>query len=275
MNLKTFITIILFISSSMPFFGQKKYQPSFNGTIIIAAIASDGIIIASDSRLSIVDETEKTIAYLDKVQKLFPLHKYVFALAGNPMIGKVSIEHSLTAFSHQNTNFNNPQETLYNILSFLAKTYPTDYDIFTKNRMYVCGFNLGFKIATNDGGHVKFFRDSGYISNYNRLIDSLSLFNYSPLKSCNQLKPLLIKAVRSIGELRKEKHSIGGPISILMIDENNKVKWLSEQFKNNFDSKCKLANSYFTNPSTFKLIKPSYKKLLDTLMKNTKNNNCY
>ena len=79
MNFKPLFFILISLLCVRNCFSQNKIDFELHGTIIIAAIGSDGIVMAADSRTAIPGKLGNVIAFIDSVPKLFPLNKYVYA----------------------------------------------------------------------------------------------------------------------------------------------------------------------------------------------------
>src|SRR6185295_14006549 len=66
----------------MPLLPAKGPKMWFGGTFIGAVVVDDGIVIASDTRSTFIDNSGKQFGYIDGMPKVFVQHESAFAISG-------------------------------------------------------------------------------------------------------------------------------------------------------------------------------------------------
>lgn len=243
---------------------QNNIPFTLHGTIIIAAIGSDGIVIATDSRMVLKDSKGTLIAYIDGVKKLYQLKKFVFALAGNPMINGNHFFNTLKHLDTTNVFYNSPREFIDLFLNYYREISSQALQQALQNSIYVSGYYNGFKV-NNEFQTENIRADSFYMSNYRSYIDSNKLWNFKPNLTTKELIPMVEKVINKIIKLNEIK-DIGGPITILAIDKNNNVTSVKDTNKYTLLTDCDIVELYYTNKNKIHLFKKEYKDEFDSMM---------
>ncbi len=89
-----FLILYSFISTDQCEINENKIK----GTLIIATITKEGIVLAADSRGVMFDEGVK-FAYIDSIPKIFNLNQFTIAIAGYTAFGDKFLHQIIYDFS--------------------------------------------------------------------------------------------------------------------------------------------------------------------------------
>lgn len=198
------------------------------GTLIIAAIGSDGIMIAADSR-SYIGTRGHAIAYHDNYQKINILNGYQIAIAGINVLGDKPIYVVMNDFNKKYRKHSSIEISLTDFNHYLDNIYGEKYNY---------GFNK-YIGGTYDHGIpelVAFFPKKKPM--IGKRIASITTepgldhyFIYTPM-TCKQLGVMAEKAILKYALDSNLTYSIGGPITIVQITPDNNVHYLQNDFTN-------------------------------------------
>lgn len=232
LNFITIGVLALLISSC----SSNPKEASFKGTLLLAEVKKDGIIMAADSRGCIFNSKGQPIAYSDSIPKIFTLKKFTIAIAGASLYGKKSIYELITDFNKIPLSNNGFENTLTEFVKYVQKLYPASlypqldgatyllggYD---NNKFWLKGYQIGFgfteMVSTGRTLHSEYFVEP-YLKKYAK-----------PVMTIPDLAILYEKIMYEYAKGEKREYEIGGPISIVTIGVNNKQTWI----KNNLSAK--------------------------------------
>lgn len=210
--------------STLSCFGQ-----SIHGSFYIAAVCSDGILIAEDSRGAFVrngnaiDSKNDISCYFNPVQKVYPISKFAVATTGalNFAPEYNTIFYYLKEFGNhvgQDANF---AVAYRDMRKFLSNKYPAKISQFSSLNMIIAGYDdLKPRIAIMNKSHVI---GGGYV-----VSDQKCDFGkvYSEKLTCKEMAPLMEKSILNYARKYHLKHTIGAPIMILKIASDNSFSWM-------------------------------------------------
>ncbi|MBS1511970.1 MAG: hypothetical protein JST86_14070 [Bacteroidetes bacterium] len=183
------------------------------GTLLIAGIGKDGLIMVADSRGSIFNSLK--------------ISKYDF----------ISIVTSFVKYT----------DSLYPVSKFPSSKTTSFIFVGSDSANY---FIQGYM---RDLGYTRIVRKKVLISDANAVPSLGIYYEYSSLYTCDTLANEFIKAIYSYAKKANLEFEIGGPISILCIGLNNKLKY----FKNSFSR-----NTYLSFSSFIKDLKNGKRKFI-------------
>lgn len=250
-----FLSFLFFLKIGTPYkILPKDYKD--HGTLVIAIICYDGIIMASDSRGSFIERLpngkEHPFAYIDSMQKIFFLKNYSVAITGVSMVNKKYYYQFLEEFNHSDSQDSNFGETFANFKSFLSTKYGINDSILFDNNFFISGFYenhiaklVGYRkndsLITSAHNGMLFSADNAKQSFFN-LYDSYKL----PL-TCENGAFLAEKAIYKFAIDSNKTSEVGGPISIIKISPDNSITYIKS-----------------FNPKTYK----DYKDFANSILKN-------
>jgi hypothetical protein len=230
--INTFL-LILFCNIS---FSQK--QSFIKGTIIVAAIINDSILMVSDTRAGIgaTDITCKdAVGYIDSLPKIFQLKSYLIATSGEAMIGPNFIQQIINDFNNYSLNNLDFQTTVLNFQAYLDSLYPISKYSSSANQVFIAAglfFDKPQTITFNRGtlkAMPSAFASTGINSNDPRIFDYIQR---QKIKSfdCKSLGIAIEKAIYEFAKNINKESCIGGPITIAKITSLNKIVWVQNNF---------------------------------------------
>ena len=195
----------------------------YGGTFIGAVICPDGIVMASDSRITFVDGTGRAFGYVDGFPKI-----YVDRGAAVAVSGLTSVEGELFG-SFVNRNRFLLDRPVNEILFGFGLWLP-----FTNSNsigMISAGFLDGKPMLCSKTPIMpQTCTNSGFISNKNSLLlrDRLTRFGRPPttVEAADALKV-------AIEEYSRTDPAVGGPISLLKLINEERPEWLANPSINN------------------------------------------
>jgi hypothetical protein len=216
--LKVILIAVLLIASGCKS-AETGPKGSFGGTFIGAVVASDGIVVASDSRSTFIDPDGRRIGYVDQMQKI-----YVDGGAAVAVSGLTSVEDELFSAFMERHDFLMARP-VNEILFDLALRLPV------RNANGVLLISAGFEhgqptICAKGPLTPQSCRNSGYVVNK----DSPALRRWKeslggrPYKAA-EAAAVLEKAIREAADLDA---AIGGPIAELLVPSAGSPRWLSK-----------------------------------------------
>ncbi len=200
--------------------------PFLKGTLIIAGVATDGVIIAADSRGS-YGTKDDLIGYVDKLPKIYLLNnKFPIAVAGQTDINDKLVSEIVSEFNQKENRTKDIKESFEDFQKYLlglSKDFPQKFieggyyngipHIFNLSKDLVEGTPNTF-LASDSAANI-------YLAPFTKSI--------LPSKKLQIIFPNVIEKFAK--ETGKENH-IGGPISVVKILPNNKIKWMANNFSN-------------------------------------------
>jgi 20S proteasome alpha/beta subunit len=197
------------------------------GTIIVAAICSDGIVIAADSR-AILGTPNDPIAYFDNYQKIYKLEGYQIAVGGLYIFGDESIENIIAELNLQNPIKKDIKTTIDSLINYLSINFGNKINFETNQ--YIGGtYNNGIpEIISCSKILVPMIYDGkGVITNDPRMSPFI---RYNAKMTSRQFAERIPLAIQSFVHAYNLTNKIGGPISIVQITPDNSFHYLQNDF---------------------------------------------
>ena len=152
------------------FFAIKTRTPSCangisHGTVVIASVDKDSIVIAADSRETDIAFSEKKITFADTAHKIFHIRHTFFAIAGLSELCKMSTK-AFVAHTYDTTKL--IKENVPIIEAKLKKALQTEVDSYNKRQkgylagheysivVFIAGYERGIPIFGRINAGVKF-----------------------------------------------------------------------------------------------------------------------
>jgi len=240
-----------------------------HGTLIIAAIGTDGIMIAADSRTILYfNNPRENLAYFDGAEKITTIKHYGVGVVGVAEVeGKSAIQIIKEYESSSDTNLDLsyiPYDFGKYLIHKLTNVQLQDL----KNNLFIfCGYaNKEAKII---GVYLE--KDTfGVVSANHYLIsdrDASRYFKYNSKLNSFQLGQIAKKAIYEFALKEGKKETIGGEISILKVNSNNSYSWIKKvggkwhTFKDFF-------NLYFKGKVKIHYLQSNAKHIIDSTYRN-------
>jgi len=128
---------------------SQEYRNPLHGSLIIALICEDCIIIAADSRGSITEKlpsgVEEGYAYIDSIQKIFILKNYPLAITGTTMLKDKYFVDLISKYNKKKDKGNSFQSVFNDFEIFLLKKYKISKQTIFNDNSYITGFYENLK----------------------------------------------------------------------------------------------------------------------------------
>ena len=238
-------------------------QLQIHGTMVIASVASDGIVIAADSRLGL--ETEYGIVTtVDNYQKIFISDKFAFAFMGSAFYHSVSAKKIVEAFTSYKQQFSSPNDCLAAMIIFLKYKFKINEN---EIGLIVC---CGYDTTTHQPLISFYNKKQMYYPDLKPFISDTTEYifknKYNPNMTSMQIRDLAIKAIDSFTILNTQfENIIGGPVNVLRINPNSTFQWLTNNRTFYVNTQIGMAKYYFDNKKEFKIIRPDLLKGMEQL----------
>jgi hypothetical protein len=226
------IGCLLLLSNCKP---KTSLSGIHQGTLIIAIICEDGIIIASDSRgafRELANGKPHTYAYVDSIQKIYQLNQYPIAVSGLTVFNKNMLRNLFTDFKDKNGTSTNIEHSFAIFKHFLiSERGINEREIFLKDNSWIMGcYEAGVpKLLLAAEGKTSILTQKNDMA-FSK-IEAYETF--SRLKNKYKLPLTTIHAARlaeeTIRQYPKEHNleaEIGGPLTIIKITPANKIIYL-------------------------------------------------
>jgi hypothetical protein len=202
---------------------------NIHGSLVLAGIATDGIVIAADSRVVIRSADGQTsLGYFDGFPKIQVLkERYPISTVGSTLIGGYFINTLIGDFNRDeiedidiNASFNRFRNGLLAIRpdftnKFIGAAYANG-----NPQMYVFTNELIFSYPVGiTGSEVDLFP-------YTEKLDGLTL-------TSEDLRQAFEEIIYQYAKDKNKEFEIGGPVSVVEIDINNQVTWLQNDLTHN------------------------------------------
>ena len=193
-----------------------------HGTTIICAVGTDGIIMASDSRLMNLPQGNYEW-YRDSAQKIFNILGRPVAFSGAYTIGEKKLWQIVEEINSYYRDIKEFHSFFQFIISYFIGVHPPKDTLENKTTAYSVGY-IGDSAYIYDytfGASRAFdntiFRTNGII------VDSMFKVKYK-MTDCITLAKLAEETIRKYSKIR---FATGGPISIIILGKNN--NWYFKQ----------------------------------------------
>jgi len=199
----------------------------YGGTFVAAIICQDGIIVASDSRMTFTDEAGRAFGYVDGFAKI-----YVDRGAAVAVSGSTGVEGELFS-SFVNRNRFLLDRPVNEILFGFGLYLPI------ANSSNVGMISAGFlddkpMLCSKAPILPQSCLNSGYMSNKNSALLHDTLMTLGRVPTTEEAASALKLAIE---EYSLSDPAIGGPISILKLTNNRAPEWLANPFLNGSSSR--------------------------------------
>jgi hypothetical protein len=259
--MKPFSTVLL-LSISINLFPQY-------GTLIIATITPESIVIASDSRVVYYqtdDHSRPPLAYFDSIRKIYKLKQFIVGIVGATSIGTVYYDKVINDFNKISFHDTGLANTFRVFKSYLDKTYPlTSFPERISNKFIGAGYVNG---------------KPGIISmNSYKILDSISIgtmfseqgvekYAQANLNKFTSLSNWLENIIYDYAKGENKIAKVGGAISIVQISKKNEVKFIKNDFSNrNYKSLTEFYELVKNNNIKFVCVSPNCRETLLQVMR--------
>ena len=244
-------------------------QKSVSGTMVIASIGSDCIVIAADSRMHFEKNDSTIYHYIDNFKKIFIADRFAVAFIEDVFFYGYSAEYILNDFSKLKVGqFKSPQDFLVGLINFMQEKYKAI--IPPLESIICCGYD------DNNGKPVISFyhkdkvallkQTTPYISD---VTEQIFRKKYHAGLSSKELKKLSIRAIDSFPIINKGyRNKIGGYVSVLKISANSSFSWLTDTTKLlSFNTVFDEIRYYFKNKKAYHILRPDLTKEVEKELK--------
>jgi hypothetical protein len=212
-----------------------------SGTLLIAGIAKDGIVIAADSRLTqsmIVNGNVQTISYQDSCQKIFLLKQTPFAAAGRFTLNNEAFSEIATRYN-ESTRISSKADFL-EPANFFIWVFSDKYPLLPGQglSLFLTGGYIDDTpqikriIPINHGRIELVAKEKGILSSNDSAIFIYQKYieDTSKMLTCKKMAKVF---ERTIIEWGKNNVTVGGPVSIIRIKKDNSHEWIKNDFSTN------------------------------------------
>jgi hypothetical protein len=270
----TLLSLLFFALDTKPFSNELQVfrdEIGVKGSFVIAAICKDGIIIASDSRGNIFDNTDKQqtpIAYFDTIQKIFPIGSNAIAETGQGLILNIFFSAIVKDFINHTSDI--PVDMLLpTFIEYCDRQLPSKAVIeIRKQKLFAIGYMndspaICYYNKDQPEGCFGCIQDHGFIESAPTiLMDEKEL----TLLSCKQAAARVKNAIQMYAKENERWKTIGGPISILFVSKTGPI-WIENQLPaQRWTYIQAFVSEYQKGKIKLHLIPPATKQQLDNLM---------
>lgn len=247
---------------SLLLFSQYKVE----GSIVVAVICKDGIVIGADSRATFVDDNGIVLGYTDGMQKIFTARNFVMASTGLISLSKDKyLLHYYKKFdSSLIDDIPTMQSAIFKLHAFFKNQDSTVYKNFQKTFRTYCMFESDIpRLAFAYNGSVRPVQDFYSLEPFpelERVVDSLKFFTFI------QVEKLIEQGIRNFTIRKNRQHYIGGPIIFLRMQRGNIFTWSkSSSTLFRWQNVCDFRKDYLNRRVKMTFIEPEYKNYLKNM----------
>jgi len=204
---------------------------SQSGTLIIASIVPNRIVLAADSRGAFYvpgDNSKTIIATIDSSVKIFKLKQFSIGITGVGSLGGIFFTEIIRNFNNSSPLDTSLINTVKKFKSFLDSKFPNDAQ---RDSIAIigCGFvNLKPQI-------IYFVRGQVQLENSTSIWSDSTASKYSfKLDPALSIIDKIHKTMTDCAEGENKTRTIGGPISIVEIMPNNEQVWIENNFSSHY-----------------------------------------
>lgn len=225
--MRVIFTFLFFIYISQSF---SQVELRNKGTIIVAIICDDGIVMAADSR-SCFDATNiqtnklQCVAYFDSVQKIFKIGNFKIAKAGFATIYGDNISKIISNFN-KHINQNTPIDQIFDKYKkyVISKYHISDSEICNELNPYIlAGYQSGVPYLLNYKSDTPLIKNhvGGAASNDSNVYKYIQ--KYVSRNKCSLCGVDFFRNIldSSLHEYYSIKQDIGGPLNVIAIKPDN------------------------------------------------------
>jgi hypothetical protein len=207
---------------------ETKYYPfKISGSFVIAAVGTDGIIMASEARANIFDKNDivqTPIAYFDTIQKVFPKENIAIAETGQGVISNVFFSAIINDFYRMLVDCN-AHEVLPAFIDYANRFLPKEIQQeFFNQKLFSAGFHNSIPIICyydKEQTPKIGCKTNGFIQSDRTIFSD----NYSINMNCQELAELAEAAIKEYASHNDRWKTIGGPVYVLKITKTN-TEWI-------------------------------------------------
>ena len=207
------------------------------GTLIIAGVAKDGVIMVADSRGSTVNKEGKLIAYIDSIPKIFRLKEIYVGITGQWSIGNTFISTIISDFNKSKNKSKDFTSIVNDFVKYTDSLYPVAKFAGSDKTSFIFvgsdSTNYLIQGYMRDLGFTRIIRKKTLISDNKAVLYLGNFYEYCSLHSTDTLAKVFTKAIYTYAKDANLQYEIGGPLSIVCIGLNNKVKYFKNSFSQN------------------------------------------
>jgi 20S proteasome alpha/beta subunit len=253
-----FISLLMLLhitSRSQSFSDSIKSGKQFysHGTISVAIICTDGILLAIDSRITYFEgaaEITPVIAWIDSCSKIVTIGKYKMAVIGSDMKGYKYIYQLADSFNKKKRNDAGISKTFSMFKEFVKDKFKVDStEFFNGNNYIMAGYEkkspLIYHVYSSNKIVIRNEMLAIEIGQGNKEIDFFKVFDTfvkGDEKTCDQILPVLEKSIYKYSSETGRLY-IGGPLLVFKINMDNSVVSVRSFHIKRFNSVREFANS--------------------------------
>lgn len=230
------------------------------GTLLIAGVGKDGVILVADSRGSMRNKEGKVIAYMDNIPKIFKLQNIYTAITGDWAIGNTFLSTIISNFNKTKIQKNDFSSIISHFIKYLDSLYPVSKYPYSNKASFVFigsdSSNYLIQGYMRDLGYTRVVRKKVVISDNNAVPYLGIYYERSSLYKCDSLEVVFKKTIDSYAKGSNLINEIGGENSVVCLGLNNKLKY----FKNSFSK-----NIYKSFADLIKDLKSGRRKFIPTV----------
>jgi hypothetical protein len=242
---KSLVIVLFFISPVTTF-----SQTNVHGSISLAAMTADGIVLSSDSRSTFSDRRYKPnpiIGHYDSSQKIFTFPNFAISVVGPALINGSFVSYYMNEF-HKSLDNTVLVDGAYDVFkAYMSRYFPIFYDSMPAMTFIFCGFiKDGRGIFSYEKGEP-----SPKIIMTQSATDSDCVFvnkenpKYYLNLSSDSVATVMIKSILNLEKNKKKGYMFGGPIVVLKISEGNNYNYIkSEKIGQRWNTYCDFIDSY-------------------------------
>lgn len=209
---------------------------TLHGSIVVAEVGTDGIVVSSDSR-AMIKKDNQPHAYFDSTAKITQVRSLIFGTVGVGSVGGkgvLSVAKQIDQLPEWGGDMVSFIKLFYNRVK---QTFSgSELELLKQSEFVLAGYleakPMIFKFTLADlERNVAWPAPQYYVTQG----PAASFLNYNPQLDCTQLAKLAEKGIKEFTEKFKMDYLIGGPTSCAQIRPDGTVVWLKNQFKDNVD----------------------------------------
>ena len=245
------ISLLTSIIISQFSFAQKASYP--HGSLIVAVICNDGIIMAADSRASftaynVIAKKELPYAYIDSTRKIFPLGKYQIGITGNGNVGNDFWWNIIEKYNKKSPRNLSIENTFKHFRDYLHNKMNLHDSLLRGNVFFLAGFEDKTPVimvadSLNDENLIRTNRIKHRFVSHDCIKPNLILDD--SLYYTGKILPFIVEGFNKCSKLWEL--GIGGPNHIITINSQNKTETVSsfqfKRFKTYLDFEISIINN--------------------------------
>ncbi len=231
-----------------------------HGTLLYTTICSDGILMATDSRASFVDELRKPYAYSEESVKMYKVGDYVLSVSEITMLGKRFLRDIIKDFNLHSHKGLSVEETFHQLYEYFNQLEPGYYGRFPAAAYFISGYENGQPkiIGFKEGQKIAYNQIGGAISSDPRLKLQISITQEHEYTTSYVLPKLNL----GFNEVSKLEPMIGGPTQIWKIGPDNSIQFINKIKESKYLTYSELAKAIIKNKVKMTYLHPEAKEFL-------------